>query len=479
LQNHDGGFRYWSSDGCSEDWASSYATLALFRAREVGYAVDPAVLSRAQGFLERVASGQCTPCTWGCAKPSDATRTFAVYTLARTGAPKASLYGELFGHRDQLPLFAQAMLADALFIGHGDRVQAKQMLTELLNHAKETPREVHFEESDPLTYANVWSSDTRTTAIVLQTLTDIAPDHPFVSKLGNYLTKVRQGNGEYRNTQEAAFSLMALAEVVRTKEREAPNFSATVALGEKELAHAQFQGRAMSVVKQHLDVGQLAALDKPQTLTFSKQGPGVLYYGALLRYAPAEVPTTALDRGLVVQRWFEPYAGGGQATTYYAGDLVRVRVRVATNQERQYVAIDVPLPAGLEPVDTSLASTARLPSSKDDEGPGQGYSYESGEEQERDVEDAYGSEDDRSQNPWAYSFWSPFNHVEQRDDRVVLFADHLPPGVHVSSFVARATTPGEFVLKPAQAEEMYTPEVFGRSEGGRFQVLPASSVAAR
>ena len=32
-------------------------------------------------------------------------------------------------------------------------------------------------------------------------------------------------------------------------------------------------------------------------------------------------PMTSLDNGLFVQRWFEPYAGGGQATKFYAGDL--------------------------------------------------------------------------------------------------------------------------------------------------------------
>ncbi|MFC2055179.1 hypothetical protein ACFLV7_12935 [Chloroflexota bacterium] len=29
--------------------------------------------------------------------------------------------------------------------------------------------------------------------------------------------------------------------------------------------------------------------------------------------------------------------------------------------------------------------------------------------------------------------------------------------------MARATTPGNFVVPPAKAEEMYSPEVFGRS----------------
>jgi len=80
---------------------------------------------------------------------------------------------------------------------------------------------------------------------------------------------------------------------------------------------------------------------------------------------------------------------------------------------------------------------------------------------------------------FARGFWSPFNHVERRDDRVVLFADRLPPGVHVSSFIARATTPGDFVLKPSHAGEMYAPEVFGRSDGGRFKVVDAVTVSER
>jgi hypothetical protein len=62
-----------------------------------------------------------------------------------------------------------------------------------------------------------------------------------------------------------------------------------------------------------------------------------------------------------------------------------------------------------------------------------------------------------------------------RDNRVVMFGDHLPPGVHVASFVARATTPGTYILKPARGELMYEPEVWGRSEGGSFVVeLPTA-----
>jgi uncharacterized protein YfaS (alpha-2-macroglobulin family) len=342
-----------------------------------------------------------------------------------------------------------------------------------MNFAKVSPSEVHFEETDPNTYASRWSSDTRTTGIVLQTLADVSPDHPYVARLAAYLTRARRANGRFRNTQESAFTLMALTELVRTKEKDAPDYTAKVVLADRVVAEERFKGRSMEVRRVKLPMSQLALSSTQVPFDFRRDGTaGVLYYGALLRYAPTVMPVEPLDRGIFVQRWFEPYEGGGQIRTVRAGDLVRVRVRVGTPKERNYVAIDVPLPAGLEVVDTTLASTASFSRAKGDDGRKQKYEYESGEDLSEGEEDEEADELPFVPN-FARGFWSPFNHVERRDDRVVLFADRLPPGVHVSSFIARATTPGDFVLKPAHAEEMYAPEVFGRSDGGQFKIVEA------
>jgi uncharacterized protein YfaS (alpha-2-macroglobulin family) len=454
LQGHDGGFRMWPTSVCAGAYASSYAVLSLVRAQEVGFPVTPEVVEKGKRFLaDTVAAGKCTDCGFGCRKPEAETRVFALYTLARARSAKPSYYGELFKDREQLPLFARAQLADAMYIGGGDRAQAKQVLTEIMNFAKESPSEVHFEEPRAGAHASMWSSDTRTTAIVLGTLADITPDHPFVAKIGRHLVKSRRASGRFANTQEAAQSLLALTEVLRSKEKEVPDFTARVLLGEKELAAAPFKGRSLDVKRESVPIDRLTVGAGNLPLVFAKDGPGVLYYGALLRYAPQELPVSALDQGMVVQRWFEPFAGGGQAKKFFAGDLVRIRVRVGTHQTRHFVAIDVPIPSGLEPVDTSLATTAQ----------------HGGEE----------ADGESPSSPWVGAFYSPFNHVERRDDRVALFADILPPGVHTSSFLARATTPGDYVLAPARAEEMYTPEVFGRSDGGRFVVATPAQVAER
>jgi uncharacterized protein YfaS (alpha-2-macroglobulin family) len=463
LQRWDGGYGYWADAECSSFDGSSYAVLALARAKEVGYPVDAAALAKGRGFLaDVVASGKGQTC-WGVHDaPAADSRAFALYTLARAGDPRPSYYGALFQDRKALPLFATAFLADAMFVGKGDRGQARQLLQELMNHAVETPGGVHFEENNDRTYTPAWSSDTRTTGIVLQTLADVSPDHPYVAKIGRYLGEVRKGTGRFRTTQEAAFALIGLTEVTRTREAATPDFTARVKLGATTLTEAGFHGRSMNVVTATVPPERLGGQQVP--LTFAVDGQGVLYYGALLRYAPVELPLTPLDRGIAVQRWFEPYTGGGQARAFYAGDLVKVRVRVATSRERAWVSVDVPLPAGLEAVDTSLATTAKT----------------GGEEEvSENADELRPDEEEEEASPWAYRFWSPFNHVERRDDRVVLFADHLPPGVHTATVVARATTPGDFVLKPAQASEMYAPEVFGRSDGGRVQVLLPAQVAER
>jgi uncharacterized protein YfaS (alpha-2-macroglobulin family) len=279
--------------------------------------------------------------------------------------------------------------------------------------------------------------------------------------MATWLVGARGRDGRYRNTQEAAFALSAMVEVVRTKEKETPDFVGTVKLGEKTLAEVPFRGRSLERVQRTVPIAELGRGEGPVPFEFRRDGSsGVLYYGAVLRYAPEKMPTDSLDRGIFVQRWFEPYEGGGQVRTVRAGELVRVRVRVGTPQARRDVAVEVAVPSGLEIVDTSLASTASLPRVRG--------------ETDRDpdsADDGGGGGSSSGAPDFARGYWTPFDHVERRDDRLVLFADRLPAGIHETSFVARATVPGRFVSRPARAEEMYAPEVFGRSDGGTFVVV--------
>jgi uncharacterized protein YfaS (alpha-2-macroglobulin family) len=67
-------------------------------------------------------------------------------------------------------------------------------------------------------------------------------------------------------------------------------------------------------------------------------------------------------------------------------------------------------------------------------------------------------------------YGQPYDRSEVRDDRVLFFADALPAGLHHYRYLARATTFGRFVLPPTRAEEMYEPEVFGRTSATEVTV---------
>lgn len=66
-------------------------------------------------------------------------------------------------------------------------------------------------------------------------------------------------------------------------------------------------------------------------------------------------------------------------------------------------------------------------------------------------------------------------HTEYRDDRfVAAFArDGHDRATFSVAYIARAVTPGHYVLPPATIEDMYRPERFGRTAFGAVDIAGA------
>ena len=185
-----------------------------------------------------------------------------------------------------------------------------------------------------------------------------------------------------------------------------------------------------------------------QPLTFTKTGAGTLFYSARLRYAVDRLFQTGLDQGMRIQRSYAPYVENATrpaATSFKAGDLVRVTLTLQLTKERRFVAVTDPLPAGFEPVESWFASSAAQLAERQDAQP-------------------------ETEDMWGWWRRGGFDHVERHDDRVNLFATRLSEGRHTFSYIVRATTAGTFRTAPAHAEEMYEPEVFGRTSTAVIEV---------
>ncbi|MEZ4580371.1 MAG: hypothetical protein R3A10_01730 [Caldilineaceae bacterium] len=127
------------------------------------------------------------------------------------------------------------------------------------------------------------------------------------------------------------------------------------------------------------------------------------------------------------------------------GDVISVTVGVIVPADRYHLMVEVPIPAGTEPVDRSLATERNdLP------GP------------------EFGATEETANGP-RFGYWTP-TYVDIRDDKVALFATYLPAGAYEFTFPIRATVPGEYRVLPVHAEQMYFPEVWGRSAGELFGV---------
>jgi uncharacterized protein YfaS (alpha-2-macroglobulin family) len=346
---------------------------------------------------------------------------------------------------ENLDLDAIGWLWPVLLDEPGAKAQLDAIRRHVNNRVVETAGAANFTSSyDDQTYL-LLSSDRRTDAILLEALMADDPQHDLIPKLVNGLLAHRT-RGRWENTQENVFVLLALDRYFKTFEAQTPDFVARIWLGETYAGSHEYRGRTTerreTLVPMAYLVGDAADGGGRQDLILSKEGDGRLYYRLGLRYAPTNLELDPLDMGFVVQRSYEgvdnpedAYQDAEGVWHIQAGARVRVRLSMVADNRRYHVALVDPLPAGLEIVNPALAVSGSIP--QDPQGPDFRYGW------------------------WWWGPW--YEHQNLRDERAEAFTSLLWDGVYEYSYIARATTPGRFVVPPARAEEMYSPEVFGRS----------------
>jgi alpha-2-macroglobulin len=442
-QQSDGGFAMWPDSVVSLEWVSAYATLALSRAARAGLQVPKPALDRARDYLRVLAAGSDSK-SWTLS-----TSALALDVLGELGAPDPGGINRLFARRAELPLFGKALLLHAA-LGAKLASDVPQELT------RDIEARIHLDGDRALIeddggekFSVSFDSEVRTQALVLRALA-ARGKRPLLSELARALLGARK-LGRFRTTQEAGWALLALDDYRRVAEAEPAHFEASSALAGERLAAASFG--AAPPLSQRFELPLSRLLQHPgEPLVFEKRGSGTLFYEARLRYVRRELPKQPLDAGFFIEKSLhsvspEKLKGGappGVASQVSAGDLVLVDLTLVTPAARAFVVIDDALPAGLEAIDPKLLTTADWLRNPGDDEP--------------NTADGEGAEP------------ATLSRSEVRDDRVLFFVDDLPAGLSHYRYLARATTLGRFVLPPTRVEEMYQPEVFGRTGATELSV---------
>ncbi|MEZ4380748.1 MAG: MG2 domain-containing protein [Nannocystaceae bacterium] len=477
-QNHDGGFRLWDLPSRSWPYVSAWVTFALVEGKEAGFVVEPRALERALDYLSTyVARGDETP--WG--RTYDWTsRAFALWLLSRENKG-AEHFERVWSHRADLPLYAQGWMLSAAQ-RYKKTAVVDRLRADFLARATEDAKIAHFIEAKGEALADglrmLMHSSVQSDAVALMALLEVAPDEALLPKVmaGIMAERDPRDGGRWATTHANAWALLAANRYFKTVEKVEPDFAASVFLGDSFAGSQEFRGRSMAVTEQRVPMRRLQ--ESPEALlTLAKDGPGKLYYRLGLRYAPADLKMKAESQGFVVYRTYEAVAqGGGEpdpsavrhledgSWEIKAGALVKVNLTLVARDRATYVVVDDPLPAGLEGQNQRFQTTIQDVGGSYGGGRDDGYGY--GEEYSY----GKGSSAPRGRFDWWYPWWR-WDHTELRDDRLLLFADRLPAGIYTYSYLAKATTIGEFQLPPVHAEGMYTPERFGHSASSVVRVL--------
>ncbi|MDX2086759.1 MAG: Ig-like domain-containing protein [Kofleriaceae bacterium] len=454
MQNSDGGFAFWERGDDSVPYLTAYVVSALAKAKAKGFAIPANLLEQAKPYLRDIESHM--PDRFYSPDTKRAIGAYALYVRKQIDdldIAKGQRILREAGGPEKVTMETNGWLL-ATFAGNAAaKSERDAILRHALNKVSETAGAANFTTSYGDGAYLLLASDHRVDAVMLDALIQEQPASDLIPKVVTGLLAGRKG-GRWLNTQENTFALLALDRYFQTYEKTAPNFVARVWLGNDYAGDFAFRGRTTNHFQINVPMKDVAAHDK-QSLTIAKDGAGRLYYRIGMRYAPASLKLDAADYGFVVERTYEGIDNPNDVTRdaqgvwhVKAGARVRIKLAMVNENRRYHVALVDPLPAGLEPLNPSLATTAPIPPSgtTDDEPQGRGGR-------------GYW---------WWYGPW--YEHQNMRDERVEAFSTEVYEGVHKYEYAARATTPGNFVIPPAKAEEMYMPETFGRSASDRMIV---------
>jgi uncharacterized protein YfaS (alpha-2-macroglobulin family) len=465
-QGADGAIKYWPNWEWASPWLTAHAGLFLLDARDVGVIVDPGVITRASDFLRRASRASVD--TGGMNRYEQRERRLAlgdrvaaVEYLRRAGAADTATERSLLRAAPAMTWEDRLRLAELIAPRPDTRAEAEAIVDEawravtVAGHRVDLPDSAHA--------ARVFPSRVAPAARLLSASLALRPTHPLLGALIE--TVLQHGRAESAfawSTQDYASVVIALA-----------GFSANAAADRVVNVRAADDRFVARLPRAGIDtsisaslVGLLApASNGDRVLRLhvdATTGDRPVYYALEVDEVPLAAPVRPDIHGIVVERWYERFDNGAPVTRVSEGDLVRVRLRVTVPADREFVAVEDPLPAGLEPIDVGLRTSATL---------------DPFVTQQSDRARAAGDRDRDGPiwQAWLYGHWddghwSPWEHKEMHDDRVSYFARLLWTGSYTASYVARATTAGSFVAPPAYAEEMYNPALQGRSGGGRFGV---------
>ncbi|MBL1141031.1 MAG: DUF1311 domain-containing protein [Proteobacteria bacterium] len=465
FQAPNGGMVYWLPyNSHVSPYLSAYTAIAFNWLRRDGHDIPEQVETRLHEYLLNLLRRNEFP-SFYTKGISSSVRAVTLAALSESGKIDHSDIERYERHVPEMDLFGKShFLQAAIGTENVNDDTVSNTLDLILGHASQTGGKFQFNEPWDDSYRYILATPLRSNCTILSSLlktqiesrlSNNVGDIPF--KLVRSITQSRGNRDHWENTQENVFCLNALIDYANIYEITDPNMKVSVTLADKKIGETEFSAKtdiavSLSRPMQNDDPGQ------SETLEIKREGGGRLYYSAFISYDLKEDNASRINSGIEVRREYSVERNGEfellkSPMDIKRGELVRVDLFISVPTARHFVVVNDPVPGGLEPVNTNLATASTVDANKG---------------QFKAAEDSwfYNFSD------WSYYgryFWS-FYHKELRHDSARFYSDYLPAGNYHLSYTAQAIAAGNFSVMPTHAEEMYEQDVYGKGLPARLKV---------
>ena len=415
MQLYNGSLSYWPGGIYENWWGTTYATHFLYEAQKARYEVNPYILDRCMHYLEQKVKEHLT-FTYYYWDDKNILRSktialkencYSLYILALYSKPDISSMNYYKSHLELLALDSRYLLA-CTYLAVGDRKSYYELL----------PTSFEGERSRTC-FGGSFYSYVRDEAIALNALLENDPDNPQIGIMVKHLTQQLKKN-RYLNTQERAFTFLALGKFMKRQNENKVTASITV----DGIPVDSFKGKEIVLTKN--------ISGKPVKVEVS--GYGNLYYFWEEEGLNAKGEFKEEDSYLKVRKSF--YNRFGQPLSVKnikQGDLVAVKISVQATERVtvENVVLTDMLPAGFEIENPRIGEVQGMDWIKDESSP---------------------------------------DYFDVRDDRINFFTT-VDTNIRHYYYLVRAVSLGNYIMGPVSADAMYDGEYHSYNGAGMVRIV--------
>ncbi|MEW5819979.1 MAG: MG2 domain-containing protein [Cyanobacteriota bacterium] len=464
-QHSDGGWGWWEYDD-SNAYMTAYVLHGLKYAMNSGYKIEKNRIDRALVWLtDQLKDKKTIEISKGLyadeqyyyrQTPTDL--AYQCYVLSLYGMKNDTILTNLYQRRDKISNEALAYLALS-YAQLGVDEKANVVLDVVLSRVDVQLPILSFGMTKTLlerfgiSLDSLYSyNEVEISAIVMRAMLKVRPDDPMVDKIVPLLLEKRHGNYWY-NTKTTATVILALSEYIKyTAMEENPDYDVIVKLGNREISRKHFNRSNMFSEETIVEI-PAKLIAENNSVTIEKSGIGKMYYSSDFKYyqyfeADEVIPAVTDNNIILTKELYKlktktdedgnikyeklPFKGDAKA-----GEVLLVRLELENNDFGQYIIIEDPKASGMELVASDPHS--KLGSSFDDK------------------DDYY----------WWNNWWT---HQSDKDTHMAFFVTYLPKGKHEFYYLIRPELPGEYLIRPTNADGMYSSIISGSTTSMKIKV---------